>query len=55
VIGEHAGLVWATGHHRNGVLLAPITAAAVADTLTGAAPSPAVDPFSPARFAKTAA
>lgn len=55
IIGEHDGVLWATGHHRNGVLLAPITAAAVADMLTGAALSPAVEPFSPARFAKAAA
>jgi glycine oxidase len=53
VVGEHGaeGLVWATGHHRNGVLLAPITAQAVADVLTGATPPRAVKPFAPARFA----
>jgi glycine oxidase len=53
VIGEHGaeGLVWATGHHRNGVLLAPITAVAVADILTGAEPPAAVAPFAPGRFA----
>ena len=34
--GEVEGLVWATGHHRNGVLLAPLTARAVADILEGA-------------------
>jgi glycine oxidase len=55
VIGEQGGLIWATGHHRNGVLLAPITAAAVADMVTGVAPAPAVEPFSPGRFAKAAA
>ena len=27
--------MWATGHYRNGVLLAPITGEAVADLLTG--------------------
>jgi glycine oxidase len=38
VIGPGAldGLVWATGHHRNGILLAPITAELVAETLAGA-------------------
>ncbi|MEA2421376.1 MAG: glycine oxidase [Thermoleophilaceae bacterium] len=51
LIGEHAGLVWATGHHRNGVLLAPMTAAAVASIVTGEAPPEAVEPFAPARFA----
>ena len=39
VIGraEVEGLVWATGHYRNGVLLAPLTADIVTTTLTGAA------------------
>jgi glycine oxidase len=38
VIGPGAlqGLVWATGHHRNGILLAPVTAELVARELTGA-------------------
>jgi glycine oxidase len=31
--GELEGLVWATGHHRNGILLAPVTAEIVADAL----------------------
>jgi glycine oxidase len=37
VIGPGAvdGLVWATGHHRNGILLTPLTAELVADALTG--------------------
>jgi glycine oxidase len=30
------GLIWATGHYRNGILLAPLTAEAVADLLEGA-------------------
>jgi glycine oxidase len=33
--GELDGLVWATGHWRNGVLLAPLTGDAVADLLAG--------------------
>jgi glycine oxidase len=33
--GAVAGLVWATGHYRNGVLLAPLTAELVAGVLTG--------------------
>jgi glycine oxidase len=39
VVGRGAldGLVWATGHHRNGILLAPLTAALVTDALVGAA------------------
>lgn len=42
VIGPSAidGLVIATGHHRNGVLLAPITAEAVTAILTGAEVDP---------------
>ena len=32
--GELDGLIWATGHWRNGVLLAPLTADAVAALLT---------------------
>jgi glycine oxidase len=46
------GVVWATGHYRNGVLLAPITAAAVADLLAGEGLPESVAPFSPGRFAK---
>lgn len=34
-----AGLTLATGHHRNGILLAPLTGRRVADAVTGAAPS----------------
>ncbi len=33
--GAVAGLVWATGHHRNGILLAPLTAELVAELLSG--------------------
>jgi len=47
--GEPAGLVWATGHHRNGVLLAPLTGGLVADLIErGSEPPPAV---APGRFA----
>ena len=37
VIGPGAveGLVWATGHHRNGILLAPLTAELVTEALVG--------------------
>ncbi len=44
------GLVWATGHHRNGILLAPVTAEIVAGVLAGTA-APAA--FAPGRFAPT--
>ena len=44
------GLVVATGHHRNGILLTPLTAAAVsAYVLTGRLPE-MVEPFTPERF-----
>jgi len=44
------GLLLATGHHRNGILLAPATAMAVSDyVLTGDLPAPA-RPFTLARF-----
>ncbi|WP_082573379.1 MULTISPECIES: FAD-dependent oxidoreductase [unclassified Nocardioides] len=38
------GVVLAAGHHRHGVLLAPLTARLVADLLDGAAVDPSVDP-----------
>ncbi len=44
LIGEADGVVLATGHHRNGILLAPFTAGAVLAVLDGAA---APDGFSP--------
>jgi glycine oxidase len=53
--GEPDNVIWATGHFRNGVLLAPITADAVADLLTGVEPATAVAPFSPDRFSAVAA
>jgi glycine oxidase len=33
--GAAEGLIWATGHHRNGILLAPLTAQLVTQLLTG--------------------
>jgi glycine oxidase len=50
LIGEWEGLVVAGGHYRNGVLLAPVTADAVAALLSGADTPAAVKPFSPERF-----
>jgi glycine oxidase len=45
------GLVVATGHYRNGILLTPVTADAVAELLaTGRTPE-AIAPFAPGRFA----
>jgi glycine oxidase len=53
VIGaaDQPGLVYATGHYRNGILLAPITAEAVAAVLTGDDPPEEVVPLSATRFA----
>jgi glycine oxidase len=44
-----AGLYAATGHHRNGILLAPITAEIIAALVAGEAPPLELQPFSPAR------
>jgi glycine oxidase len=53
--GALDGLVWATGHYRNGILLAPLTAALVAGTLAG---EPSPDPLrvacAPERFTAAA-
>jgi glycine oxidase len=47
---EIGNLFYATGHYRNGILLAPLTGALVAEMITsGATPAP-LAPFSPARF-----
>jgi glycine oxidase len=48
------GLVWATGHYRNGVLLAPLTARAVAGLLADGTVPEELAPLSPARFAGVA-
>jgi glycine oxidase len=44
------GLLLATGHHRNGVLLTPITGDVMAGLLTGGDVPDQARPFSPARF-----
>jgi len=48
--GTLPGLFYATGHTRNGILLAPITADAVSAAILGKAPPVDLAPFSPARF-----
>ena len=45
------GLVWATGHHRNGVLLGPLSGELVADIVAGDEPPAWAAPFAPGRFA----
>lgn len=49
--GPVAGLTFATGHGRKGVLHAPLTAAVVADVVTGAAPRVDLAPFGYGRLA----
>jgi len=44
------GLVVATGHYRNGILLAPVTAEAVAELLVSGRVPAAIAPFGPARL-----
>ncbi len=44
------GLVIATGHYRNGVLLAPVTADAVAELVVSGHSPAAIGPFDPGRF-----
>ncbi|MBB4665010.1 glycine oxidase ThiO [Conexibacter arvalis] len=51
--GALRGLHWAAGHHRNGILLAPITAEILVASLTGAPPPDLSAPFTPARFTHT--
>jgi glycine oxidase len=54
VLGAHAdapNLFYATGHYRNGILLAPLTGALVADMiLKHSVPSPLLEAFTPERF-----
>ena len=48
--GELEGLVWATGHWRNGVLLAPLTADVVAGLLVGESLPDELAALAPGRF-----
>lgn len=50
---EHPSLIYACGHSRNGILLAPLTGECVADLACGAAPALNITPFSVTRFAST--
>ncbi|HEY2719121.1 MAG TPA: glycine oxidase ThiO [Solirubrobacteraceae bacterium] len=53
--GDLAGLTWATGHHRNGILLAPLTAELLVSLLSGQQPDAEtaglLDTCDPLRFA----
>jgi glycine/D-amino acid oxidase-like deaminating enzyme len=48
-------IVYASGHYRNGILLAPLTAALVAGLVLDGRHDPALDVLSPARMRKPAA
>jgi len=52
--GAVAGLVYATGHHRNGILLTPVTADTVARYILDGEVAEAIRPFAPTRFVKGA-
>jgi glycine oxidase len=49
------GLIVATGHYRNGILLAPVTADGVAQLIAGGALPDVLAPFTPSRFRKAPA
>jgi glycine oxidase len=48
--GPIEGLIYATGHHRNGILLAPVTADAIAQLVIDGVADPAIRPFGIERF-----
>ena len=52
IVGEvgPGGLLLATGHYRNGILMSAATADAAVACLTGRAPAPEWEPFGPGRF-----
>jgi glycine/D-amino acid oxidase-like deaminating enzyme len=52
ILGPSAipGVLYATGHYRNGVLLAPITAAVISDLIEGRKPRIAIEKYLPSRF-----
>jgi glycine oxidase len=52
---EVEGLFYATGHYRNGILLAPVTARMIADGIIGGPDSGSLKTFSPNRFQLAAA
>ncbi len=53
ILGPSAvpGLIYATGHHRNGILLAPVTANFIAHAVIDGVVPPAIAPFGIDRFA----
>ncbi|MEV4463364.1 glycine oxidase ThiO [Micromonospora echinofusca] len=49
------GVLAATGHHRHGIVLTPVTADLIADLVVTGGVDPLLAPFTPARFAPSAA
>lgn len=47
---ESSGLFWATGHYRNGILLAPVTGKLIAEKIVQNIDSPFLQIFNPNRF-----
>jgi glycine/D-amino acid oxidase-like deaminating enzyme len=47
---EIGGLFYATGHYRNGILLAPLTGELIAQAIVESEVSPLLNIFSPDRF-----
>ena len=54
-VGPVDGVVYATGHHRNGILLAPVTADAIARLVLDGQVDPAIRAFGMERFARAEA
>jgi glycine oxidase len=54
ILGPSAipGVYYATGHYRNGVLLAPVTASIISDLIEHRSTSQIIEPYSPSRFQK---
>jgi glycine oxidase len=53
--GAVEGLVYATGHHRNGILLTPVTAQTIAGLILDRHGDPVIAPFCLDRFAPAVA
>ncbi len=49
--GELQNLIFATGHFRNGILLAPVTAQLISELLVSGSTSRSLEPYRPTRFA----
>ena len=51
--GEMENLIFATGHFRNGILLAPVTAEIIADLILKGSTSRPIESYRPTRFAES--